>query len=392
MKYYSKKYLASSAKPKMSGQLKGLNIMLNYHRITGNTYFGWNYNKKISTSRKVMAFMWNMVILTIQLIFTLLMAQVSLSSSQDGQVYSQVNKTMETTCFQDSNQTKKPLIVYILFSSSTFLFTFQTIIIYIYMIIFGGKILDNLSRSKLRMAIPEDKSFVIKYLLARSLYIIISITLHIILSWDTGPATSFKDMDIAIAPLFLLGLALSISHQVVVNDFLVYKCFTVNKQFKQILETNVSNDLDLVYKTVYKLNDSLTEFNRCISPMLLLNLFLYSLMSVSSICQLALMSNVRREHNLLSVVVSVLLSAFLCFVCNTVPQSVSSLTDKLESRYLFDRHNQSMDPNDKQTILQLRELSARIGLTAMGLFRINANTLLSCLALIVTYSVIIIQV
>ena len=42
-------------------------------------------------------------------------------------------------------------------------------------------------------------------------------------------------------------------------------------------------------------------------------------------------------------------------------------------------------------MLQLRQLSDRIGFTAFGLFRVNANTFVSCLGLIITYSVIVIQ-
>ena len=54
-------------------------------------------------------------------------------------------------------------------------------------------------------------------------------------------------------------------------------------------------------------------------------------------------------------------------------------------------NNDCYDVKNRQIVIQLRELNARIGFTAKGLFRINANTFVSCLGLIITYSVIIIQ-
>ena len=52
--------------------------------------------------------------------------------------------------------------------------------------------------------------------------------------------------------------------------------------------------------------------------------------------------------------------------------------------------NNKMIVQDRIVMIQLRQMNERIGFTVFGLFRITGNTFITCLGLIITYSVIII--
>ena len=41
----------------------GLKFIINFHRINGSTYLGWNFRKNTSTLKKVMLIAWNLLYL-----------------------------------------------------------------------------------------------------------------------------------------------------------------------------------------------------------------------------------------------------------------------------------------------------------------------------------------
>jgi hypothetical protein len=83
----------------------------------------------------------------------------------------------------------------------------------------------------------------------------------------------------------------------------------------------------------------------------------------------------------------------LCLSCDIIPQSFNKFCDLLEknvtknsSAYqLLDQMNQNI------LLMKINSIKHEIGFTASHLFKISTNTIISCLALILSYSVILIQ-
>ena len=74
-------------------------------------------------------------------------------------------------------------------------------------------------------------------------------------------------------------------------------------------------------------------------------------------------------------------------MCNLIPSTLSNLLIKYE----HEKINNEIVLVDKMSMIQLRQINDRIGFTLFGLFRINGNSFVTCLGLIISYSVIIIQ-
>ena len=104
---------------------------------------------------------------------------------------------------------------------------------------------------------------------------------------------------------------------------------------------------------------------------------------MSSICQICIDYKITLAHSCGFLLHGATTMLVLCYCCDIIPSSLSKLLDHYEQDAIVQ--------NDRTILLQLRQLNDRIGFTAFGLFRVNSNTFLGCLALIINYSVIIIQ-
>ena len=178
--------------------------------------------------------------------------------------------------------------------------------------------------------------------------------------------------------------------QLSMPTLIAYKSFLVFQEFENIFALNITKNLEIVYNFVQKIHESIQRFDSYVSIYALIYLLFNLLISVSSLCHLAINPNVRVKQNIICLTFSISLLLSQCLVCDVVPKSLRKLIDRIErekSSKGFDSYN----PNERQIVIHLELMNQRIGFTAFGLFQINANTFLSCLALIISYSVIIIQ-
>ena len=81
----------------------------------------------------------------------------------------------------------------------------------------------------------------------------------------------------------------------------------------------------------------------------------------------------------------------LCLISDLIPKSFRKLIDNLEEFYSNQTNIDSNSISNRIILLQITKYKNKICFSAMNLFKVNTNTFISCLALIISYSVVIIQ-
>ena len=141
----------------------------------------------------------------------------------------------------------------------------------------------------------------------------------------------------------------------------------------------------MIYKLVLGVCKSTKDLDRFLSMPILFSLVANQIYCIANLCQIALGNYIFESmgvfiHGIVNLMI-------LCYICNLIPSTLSDLLDKFE----HDNVNNGIIIQNRIIMIQLRQLNDRIGFTVFGLFRITGNTFFTCLGLIISYSVIIIQ-
>ena len=182
---------------------------------------------------------------------------------------------------------------------------------------------------------------------------------------------------------FAIGVFLEYNTQLTIISTIFYVSMLMKRHLANIANSNI----ETIQVGICKLDKLTNDLDRYLSMFIMITLLFKQIFCLSTICQVALVYNKNTIVNAILFSYGTFNLFILCYVCNIIPSTISNLIGKLER----DPSKYNYSILDKITIIQLRLLSDRIGFTAFGLFRVNANTFISCLGLIITYSVIVIQ-
>ena len=331
-----------------------MKLFLTYNRIVGNTFFGWTYHgEKICKCKVLFYRIWNIAIVCGICYFS----------------YQDMLKLYKTYTLNSSDV--KINLVNILQLVSIVGINVQTFLSAIYLLIFGGKMFEILLKP---YGLVVNKKFeakatrlittsVIAYSLFCSLINAYSASLH-------SPGNFFS----SIVPMYLFT-----STQITILSFIAYKSFLV----KHFLVNNLNHTMNTLNKLVLNLDQSLKKLDSYVSLYILVILLFNEIYCVSSICKLAIDYKSTLFDNCLFLFHGLTNLVVLCYCCDIIPSSLTKI---------LDHHETNINTYyDRILMLQMRQLNDRIGFTAFELFLVKANTLLSCLGLIISYSVIIIQ-
>ena len=96
-------------------------------------------------------------------------------------------------------------------------------------------------------------------------------------------------------------------------------------------------------------------------------------------------------HSLFKLIFGFGIILCLCLTSDIITKSFNKFINNLDD-YLF-KHSNSLHltTNDKLVLINIKSYKNKFCLNAMNLFKVNTNTFISCLALIISYSVVLIQ-
>ena len=345
--------------------LAGIKLIITYCRFIGNTFFGWTYHgERISKWKIIFYKIWNICLLVV-LVGEFLHAF---------EITSGFNKSYKLRYTHANHTSSKIDLFDLLFLTSSLTFNFQGLLNAIYLFFFGSKLMTLLIKQEpIRIDLVWEQNLAKLVILVQNIYPIFAILLHTFAIFLFNRTFSFF---VLLPPIYL-----STSNQIFVLSIIIYKTMVIRKELVNFCESN----MEQIYKLVLNVDQSIRDLDRYLSMPLLFTLLANQIYCIANLCQVALGSHIFEGlcifiHGFLNLIV-------ICYISNIIPSTLANLLDQYEQK----NKNNKIIIQDKILMMQLRQLNERIGFTVFGLFRITGNTFITCLGLIITYSVIIIQ-
>ena len=358
----------------------GLKTIVIYSRFIGNTYLGWNFGQKLSQIKKYSLIAWNLLLLLLVSFQVYLGIQNSFLKGES---------VLGTFSFRPDVTKHKSGLLDILFSSLYVSYTVHSIIIIVFLAIRGPQILEVLKEVEvIEVSHKYEKKIGVALVLVN--FITVFITVSIV---STVQSVIYQKNDTQVIILFVyfpIVYFLSCNSHYFIILFICYKSLIVSKQFKLVSKIN---DLKQIFEIVSQIQKSIEKFDSLINFFNLFELALSSLQCISSLCMLAIAPDENPVNSLSHLMLSMSKITLLCLTADIIPKQFAKLLRDLKDRLSqLNEYKSGFDQLFNHMLMnRLNETKDEMCFTAFNLFKLNANTLLNCIALIASYTIIIIQ-
>jgi hypothetical protein len=193
--------------------------------------------------------------------------------------------------------------------------------------------------------------------------------------------------------LFYFSVMINISS---IIALIAYQNKIISLQVDEFFVKFSPKDLPEICRFICKVNSFVKKFDSLVSSVNFMLIINSSFICISYLCLLM----IRSEKEIISFVYysisfteNILLLSILFYSFNIIPKRIAILCEKVEelmSEYITNNSTVN-DLNNHLIISKMNSIKQEIGFTAMGLFKINSNTILSVFAVILSYSVVLIQ-
>ena len=357
----------------MNVEKKGLNYLVNFHRMTANTYMGWNFGKTLSIKMKVI----------------LIIANICLFCNCTYFIYSSVLYFVLLKTKHSQVSGKKSFLPYILQLLSHTGFIVATFLCF-FMNIFKGKaILIFLFKQDLHIDTRIERSIATKIIM-----VLLIICLLIEFGYSSGCLFSYNDLCHLSYSKMLLDYITKIFNkniQFVLFSMIAYQCFIIEQRFKEITENfkNLSQ-FKFLSGEIFKISNLVKGFNCHINSYLFTIFLYYFFCSINNITVFYFDHGKSMMLATIGTVEGFLLMFIFCITCDKIEKGYEIFLEKFETL-----HEQNFNRGDYLVdyplINRLYILRDDMCLTAFNLYKINTKMLMSFVSLIITFAVILMQ-
>jgi len=175
-------------------------------------------------------------------------------------------------------------------------------------------------------------------------------------------------------------------------SLIAYQSHIVSKKLRNISKDFSHSNLQNIHQIVCKINNFIKKLDKLISLSIFIIISLNTTICVSYLCMFAIDPKKYSNISISSILESLTLLISTCLTCDIIPKNFKKFCDKLEeslSQKVFT--NQSDYLNQYSLSTKINAIKQDIGFTAFNLFKVSTYTIISCFALILSYSVILIQ-
>jgi hypothetical protein len=178
-------------------------------------------------------------------------------------------------------------------------------------------------------------------------------------------------------------------------SLIAYQSKIISLQLNQMSVNFLSTDLIEIYRFICKVNTFVKKFDSLISSKVFMLIFNSSVICIAYLCLLTVdfKNKLFLVLCIISLLENILLLTALCYSCELIPKKIKIFCDKIEeSMSEYVSINTSLnDLNNYLILSKINTIKQEIGFTAMGLFKVNSNAILSVFAVILSYSIVLIQ-
>ena len=379
------------------GAFSGLKYLINYHRITGTTYFGATIDGKPVFLRKVILVSWNLLFLAVAIqhttneILHVIRGQPASHEASLSLDNSSKHFVGDTHINETAKQRSQKTLIDVLHSIRCISRATQTLIICLYLMVRGNKILQSVKDclNLVRVSDRDGKRIGLTVALAHFTYAFVFNLVHgvVHIQENEGPPSVSQH----IAPTLLFFTLFNI--ELTIISLIAYQSLIVRKKLKEISHNfSVHMNLKNTYLFISRLNDSIRRTDDLICVYNVLVLANASISCISFTCMLAVDTS-RKGIDVSALLESFSVLLFFCLVSDIIPETYRQFMHKLNHTFTeYSVQNSASNLIYNRVILNhMNDIRHEIGFTAYNLFFINKNTFLSCMTLILSYSVILIQ-
>ncbi len=350
---------SESCSYKTKNSLTGLRYLVNYHRI--NLFI------------KITFILWNLAFLSYSSYYC----------------YTEFMNTMEVFDVKHFDSSKS-IVIFVVFISGSIGYHIQAFILNIIIMIKGNKIL-NLMRSQALDYIDYRIEKKIGFIIALAQFLIcffIELFINFLFNGFSIGSNSF-DLKNFFRSTFMYFLIFN--SQSIIISLIAYQSHIVSKKLS-IVSKDFLHSKQNIHQIVCKINGFLNKLDELISLSVLIIISLNTTICISYLCMFAINPKKFSIISIASILESLTLLISTCLTCDIIPKDFKKFCNKFEESLSESPFNNQLDYLYQYSLLtKINAIKQDIGFTAFNLFKVSTNTIISCLALIISYSVILIQ-
>ena len=357
----------------------GLKYLVNYHRMTGNTYFLNELSMKKFNLKTIILVLYNLFVLGIYVFgFYTVLAQ---------------DKT--TIIFYHGENISNPAkrnILLIINNMGFGGFSVLTLFSSIFLTFKGNQILDHLKRESYpNVSNKFEKRVALIIIFIQFMFSFsIEIFFTTITTWNNfGLSSAFNDLFKLITDNIRFSLAMN--SQLMIVSLIAYKSYLVSNDLTNFeINLNSKENLKLMFEFIQNKQNSVKHFDKIITNCILVTIVINSL-NLLSLSNLAI-----NPKEFLLFTVGVLIESLtilwtLCYFCDIIPKSFREFIHKLNDQFLEMYSNSSEFSEYCLIINRIKEMKDEMCFTIFNQYVVNIKTFISCIAVITSYVIIIIQ-
>jgi hypothetical protein len=183
------------------------------------------------------------------------------------------------------------------------------------------------------------------------------------------------------------------SSRLSISTLIAYQSLIVSQQLENISKKFSQTSIQNIYRFVCKTNSFTRDLDQLFSPFISISLFSSVVISIAFVSLLGITPENFLIISLAFISESLIILIALCISCDIIPKNFEKFCYKLE-KHVSENCKENhilVQMNENIVLMKINTIKHEIGFTASNLFKINTNTIISILALILSYSVLLIQ-
>jgi hypothetical protein len=357
----------------------GLKYIVYINRICSVTYFGVQFNKvkgNKSNVKKILLISWSLLFMAISVY----------------NCYHKLNRSIKTMVKEWSSYSSKSLVLNLVMAFGSIGYHIQSLVIQILLLLRGNKIINLINSQNLEY-IEERNERRIGIFIALAQFLI-SITLEILIETIIGIFyTPKNEINIKECITDSVLYVLIFSSQLSITTLIAYQSLIVSQQLENISKIFLKTNILIIYQFINKTNALIHELDELVSHFNSITIFYTIIISIQCASILGIDPKKFLSFSLPFITESLILLITLCLSCDIIPKNFEKFCYKLE-KHVSENSKENdilVQMNQNILLMKINTIKHEIGFTASNLFKINTNTIISILALILSYSVLLIQ-
>ena len=347
----------------------GLRYLVIFHRLTCNSFVGWNFGKKLTTKTKLILIFTNIILFFICGCFNYVN-------------YDLMRRIMNMKNHITDSHSKSQLL-FILLVTTFLYFPIQMTFIFFVNLFTGKSILTFLWKQNIKIDPKVERMIGIKLITVQFIScLIIELPFSFLFkSHETSYLTFFRDY-------FLFIIVQNVS--LILLSLMAYQSYVIEQKFTEITDSFTTLiQLKMVCNQVFTIAKSVKRYDKFFNIFLFMTMLLNTIHCICSSTIIYFDRGRQMPFTIPTFMESLFRIYMMCFISAKLGKGYERLLDKFET--LEESNQYGYVKVSHSLVMRLYGMRDQLCYTAFNIYPINMKTFMSIVSMIVTFSVILIQ-